>query len=452
VRNVTASTASQPSGHTQIDPERPSLPLVSDGAAAAAVQPAVDGDGSVRQSSSVAAVPYSTLAAAVEQTILEQLPRRQRSTPGWFAFSADELHARIAERNAAFDARQQQPSANDARSRLQRARSLLQATIRSAKSRWVEEQCRKVNDGVTGSRGSKVAWETVGVLKAGLFGSSRRPAPVKMRLPDGTRASTPEESAGVFAAHFTQLYGRLPSGNAAVLELLQQRSVTPGLDGEPSDEEIRIALRKLHDTGPGVSGLPAAAWKALGSTDAGFTLVRDMVLHFWTTEKVPPEWEIGLLKILPKKGDLSQPSNYRGIMLLEVAYKIVGNLLLARLKPIKEGLPHEPQCGFRPERGCTDATFSLKQALRKRREHGLESWALFIDLVKAFDRVPRELLWEVLLRYGVPPKLVSLLRALHETVHVTFDVDGVVRSLLSIIGVKQGDLLGPDTNERDERA
>ena len=118
VRNVTASTASQPSGHTQIDPERPSLPLVSDGAAAAAVQPAVDGDGSVRQSSSPAAVPYSTLAAAVEQTILEQLPRRQRSTPGWFAFSADELHARIAERNAAFDARQQQPSASDARSRL----------------------------------------------------------------------------------------------------------------------------------------------------------------------------------------------------------------------------------------------------------------------------------------------------------------------------------------------
>ena len=144
-----------------------------------------------------------------------------------------------------------------------------------------------------------------------------------------------------------------------MLELLQQRSVTPGLDGEPSDEEIRIALRKLHETGPGVSGLPAAAWKALGSTDAGFALVRDMVLHFWTTEQVPPEWEIGLLKILPKKGDLSQPGNYRGIMLLEVAYKIVGNLLLARLKPIKEGLPHEPQCGFRPERGCTDATFSL---------------------------------------------------------------------------------------------
>ena len=49
-----------------------------------------------------------------------------------------------------------------------------------------------------------------------------------------------------------------------------------------------------------------------------------------------------------------------------------------------------------------------------------------------------------MLRYGVPPKLVSLLRALHATVHVQFDVDGVMKSLLSIIGVKQGDLLGPE--------
>ena len=68
---------------------------------------------------------------------------------------------------------------------------------------------------------------------------------------------------------------------------------------------------------------------------------------------MPPEWEIGILKILPKKGDLSLPGNYRGIMLLEVAYNIVGHLILMRLKPIKEGLPHEPQCGFRPGRGLS---------------------------------------------------------------------------------------------------
>ena len=45
-----------------------------------------------------------------------------------------------------------------------------------------------------------------------------------------------------------------------------------------------------------------------------------------------------LLSILPKKGDLSKPGNYRGIMMLEVFYKIAGNIILARLTPIKEGL------------------------------------------------------------------------------------------------------------------
>jgi len=49
----------------------------------------------------------------------------------------------------------------------------------------------------------------------------------------------------------------------------------------------------------------------------------------------------------------------------------------------------------------------------------------------------------VLLKYGVPPKLVRVLIAMHKTVLVKFDVDGVTQTLLSIIGVKQGDLLGP---------
>ena len=76
----------------------------------------------------------------------------------------------------------------------------------------------------------------------------------------------------------------------------------------------------------------------------------------------------------------------------------------------------------------------------------------FIDIeVKAFDRVPRAvlldpddgLLWLVLLKYGVPPKLVSLLREMHRKVLVQFDVDGIIKTIEAIIGVKQGDLLGP---------
>ena len=93
-------------------------------------------------------------------------------------------------------------------------------------------------------------------------------------------------------------------------------------------------------------------------------------------------------------------------MLLEAAYKIITILLLNRLQPISEGLDQEQQCGFRPGRGCNDAIFTVKMSIKKRREHSQATWVLFQDLVKALYRVPRQLLWDLLTRFGVPPKLV----------------------------------------------
>ena len=89
------------------------------------------------------------------------------------------------------------------------------------------------------------------------------------------------------------------------------------------------------------------------------------------------------------------------------------------------------------------AIFTVKMALKKRREHGLETWTMFLDLVKAFDRVPRELLWGVLRKFGVNEKLVRLLISLHKHLEVQFTVSGITSSVESIIGVKQGDVLGP---------
>ena len=123
--------------------------------------------------------------------------------------------------------------------------------------------------------------------------------------------------------------------------------------------------------------------------------------------------------------------------------RFIAIILHNRLSPIVETLDHEPQCGFRPGRGCVDAIFTVKMAMKKRREHGQETWILFLDLVKAFDRVPRELLWEVLCIFGVPDKLVRLLKTLHANVEIKFVVNDITKRIESIIGVKQGDILGP---------
>ena len=104
---------------------------------------------------------------------------------------------------------------------------------------------------------------------------------------------------------------------------------------------------------------------------------------------------------------------------------IIVIILHTRLLSIEESLDHKSHCSFRPGRGYTDATFTTKMALKKRRGHGSKSWVLFLDLVKAFNCVPREMLWKILAKFGVLNKLISLLKVLHANFVIKFTINDV---------------------------
>ena len=53
-----------------------------------------------------------------------------------------------------------------------------------------------------------------------------------------------------------------------------------------------------------------------------FLLLKTVILQFWDSGITSEKWGIGHLIILPKKGDLSR-TNHQGIILLEIAYKII---------------------------------------------------------------------------------------------------------------------------------
>jgi hypothetical protein len=103
----------------------------------------------------------------------------------------------------------------------------------------------------------------------------------------------------------------------------------------------------------------------------------------------------------------------------------------------------ESQFGFRRRRGGRDADFITTNALASRRAHGLTTWILYIDFVKAFDRAVRTLLWKWLAKLGAPDKLIRLLKAMHAKVDVIFEIGEVKAQLRSLIGVLQGDTLAP---------
>jgi hypothetical protein len=68
---------------------------------------------------------------------------------------------------------------------------------------------------------------------------------------------------------------------------------------------------------------------------------------------------------------------------------------------------------------------------------------LFVDLVKAYDTVNRELLWKTMEKLGVPKKLIQVIQKLYEKVEYHMNLLGKKTSFMSSCGVKQGDNLGP---------
>ena len=323
--------------------------------------------------------------------------------------------------------------------RLRNIRRKLKVALAEAKNKWITRQFSPLMCSAGSSNGNR--WDAVKKLRSGL--SKIKPVTKRyMTREDGTICENAKDNAEVFLNHFKKLFKRTPHYDESILDFLEESKVSE-YTGIPTDEQIKCAVKRLKNNAPGDSGIPSAVWKALLTENETFSMMRTVVHNFWKKEVMPDEWETGLLKILPKKGDLSDPGNYRGIMLLETAYKIVAILLHMRLLPIIQNIDNENQCGFLPERGCVDAVFLVKMAIKKRREHGLETFVFFLDLVKAFDRVPREMLWKVMLKFGVPQKIIQLLKAAHDQVKVKFSVDGITHIIDSIIGVKQGDILGP---------
>ncbi len=148
---------------------------------------------------------------------------------------------------------------------------------------------------------------------------------------DGSLAISPKEVASIFSSHFSILCGRHPTFDSSILDLLPKVPHNPNLDAPPSDDEILQAINKLHSTSPIASNVYGRLWQALSSTLAGFAFIRHFVVHFWLTKAPLAIWELGVLSILPKNGDLHSPRNYRSITMLEVAYTIVANILYKRL-------------------------------------------------------------------------------------------------------------------------
>jgi hypothetical protein len=97
------------------------------------------------------------------------------------------------------------------------------------------------------------------------------------------------------------------------------------------------------------------------------------------------------------------------MLLLSASYKILSNILLSKLSPCVNEIIGDHRCGFRRNRSTTDLIFCIRQILEKKWEYNESVHQLFIDFKEAYDSVRREVLYNILIEFGVPMKLVRLI-------------------------------------------
>lgn len=106
-----------------------------------------------------------------------------------------------------------------------------------------------------------------------------------------------------------------------------------------------------------------------------------------------------------------QGCSYRGIKLTSYTLKIWEGLINRRLK--KEASVSEQQSGFMPDRSTIDAHFALRQLMEKYKEFQKELSCMFIDLEKAYLRVPIVEVWNCLQMKEMDEKYIRLIRDIY---------------------------------------
>ena len=141
---------------------------------------------------------------------------------------------------------------------------------------------------------------------------------------------------------------------------------------------------------PGPSGIVVEMIRAAG--DMGASMIRDLAAAIICDGKVPSDWEQSFIVCLYKcKGDSLERGNYRGLKLREQVIKVLERIVDGLIRQVVA--IDDSQFGFVPGRGTTDAIFVVRQLQEKYIAANKILNMAFVDLEKAFDRVPRKVIW-----------------------------------------------------------
>ena len=266
---------------------------------------------------------------------------------------------------------------------------------------------------------------------------------VKVKKRDGN----PPESEQDLLEEWKEYFSSLLNNNSGLIPA----EVPPPADEDlpicidpPTREETAkaIAAMKVNKAAALDCAITAEALK--GGGDQMIDAIHAFCCEVYTTLSPPKQWITNVIIPLPKKGDLSLMTNYRGISLMSIAAKVYNKILLNRIRPHVDPILRKNQAGFRPGRSCAQQIHILRRIMEGFRENQLPLTVTFVDFKKAFDSINRSVMFSVLRHYGIPQAVVNAIEVLYTNSSSAVMVDGGISKPFDVsTGVLQGDVLAP---------
>lgn len=255
--------------------------------------------------------------------------------------------------------------------------------------------------------------------------------------PDGTLAHSAKEKADLLCSLFAS-NSTLDDGGLSPPTISQCDSMMP--DVRFTQREVRRALISLDvKKSSGPDGIPAIVLKTC-APELTPVLTRLFTLLYSLSE-VPSSWKVAIVHPIPKKGDRTDPSNYRPIAITSILSKVMERVINTRLLAYLEEnqLINDRQYGFRHGRSTGDLLAYLTHRWAAAIESKGEALALSLDIAKAFDRVWHKALLSKLPSYGLSERLCQWVASFLSGRSIKVVIDGICSDTVQInAGVPQG--------------
>lgn len=250
-------------------------------------------------------------------------------------------------------------------------------------------------------------------------------------------------TANDFKSHFSALLNN--TDNIPSISWAMPYLTDSVLDSPIEYCEISSVIKSLKlNKAPGQDGISYEFYRF--APDSFINEILSVFNKIFLQEKIPSSFQKSILIPLFKKGDVSQPSNYRGLSLMDTLCKIFNTLLLNRLTEWIEynKVLNEFQAGFRKHYSTVDNIFNLVNIVNLNSLNNKFTYAFFVDFSCAFDTIPRNCLFYKLSCLGLSSKLIRILQFAYEkTESRIWDGTSFSDPFSVNLGVKQGCILSP---------